>query len=180
MCVLCQCMRFLSGWTFSETQDYCSCQGRKSSWTELNELNWTNWTDGGTWARSMNWTELNGSQSNEAGELNWTELMPNLFELNLRLTKTMSIWTELVNLELNWGTWCCSPNWTELNGSWSDQASELNWTELMSNHCELWTRRLCKFTNSSGPGSCISAFYLCIGRYSSCPPAWPAWLAFTW
>ena len=59
-------------------------------------------------------------------------------------------WTECS--ELNGCTWppCPELNWT--NFPEKLVARKLNCTELMPNHFELWTRRPCKFTDSSGPG----------------------------
>ena len=44
-------------------------QGRKSSWTELNELNWSNWMEA-LGPRAPNWTERTGSRLDQAGEVN--------------------------------------------------------------------------------------------------------------
>ena len=56
----------------------CFNQGRKSSWTELNELNWKNWTEA-LGRHGSNWTERTGSRPDQADELNWT----NFFESTL-------------------------------------------------------------------------------------------------
>ena len=58
-------------------------QGRKSSWTERNELNWTE-LNGGTWHRrpELNW--MNFPDKLVPRELNCTELMPNKIELWMR------------------------------------------------------------------------------------------------
>ena len=54
-------------------------QGRKSSWTEMNELNWT-WTEAID-SRAPDWTERTG---NQAGKLNWTN-------------SSWTIWTEFAS-----------------------------------------------------------------------------------
>ena len=62
-------------------------------------------------------------------------------------------WTEWTKLnEVNGGTWarCHELNWTIFPDKLVPR--ELNYTELMPNHFELWTRRPFEFTNSSGPG----------------------------
>ena len=68
-------------------QGLCVWQARKSSWTELNELNWTEWTERRLLTamprielnelavdpiRQTNWTERPGSWPDQADELNWT------------------------------------------------------------------------------------------------------------
>ena len=61
-------------------------QDRKSSWTELNELNWTNWTDALSPCSKLKWTNWQPIRSGRQTELN--ELFVNNFELKLRPSDT--------------------------------------------------------------------------------------------
>ena len=152
---------FRLNWCFG--LDYC--QGRKSSCTELNDLNWTNWTEA-LGPGVLHWIELifqiHWSLRNQ-DVLNWCQTSLNLWTIRpCKSPRSIRVRTGKVH-ELS------GMNWTKLNGGTWPRCPELNWTifsdklvprelnciELMPGKFELWGKRFRKFTNPSGPNYCL-------------------------
>ena len=126
----------------------------------VHKLNWMNWMEWKAmeWRHFalMPWNKLNWKAADSISQANlneWTFL--NSCELNLCPSQN-NVKLNQAELILIWTSWTFW-NWKPHELKWTNfpdkvVTRELNWNELVPNHFELWMRRLCKFTNSSGPG----------------------------
>ena len=138
------------------------CQGRKSSWTELNELNWKNWMEA-LGRHASNWTDRTVSRPDQADELNWTNFFESILNwicVTLTLHHIPDKWASTAVKAHHPSTQATYPepagwdfcrrgprtvplllpnNWRldGLNRAWT----ELNWTEALGPHAPNWTER---------------------------------------